>query len=301
MSHTGPGPTIPELPLQALECFSVLAHQLHFGRTAETLGISQGRVSQLIKRLEIRVGAPVFERTSRRVELTAVGRALADEVVPAFRRLHEGFDAARASALATDRPMRVGFQCAVYEPVARAIAGLPEGATQLVELSWGDPFTHLIRGEIDVAIVLAPCREKGLHPMLEFSRQPMFLAVSGTHRLARGSHVSGSELSDLELIEPLGPAPDYWRQVNAPKKTRGGHELTYSAGAGTIQEALSTVASSRLGLLLCEASTRYVPRPDIRYLPAPDLEPTTLLVLRSERKQHGLADRFAELLVKNLR
>ncbi len=290
---------LPEMPLRELECFSVLVHQLHFGRTAEVLGISQGRVSQLIKRLENRVGAPVFERTSRRVELTALGRALADQVVPAFRQLREGFDAARASAVAADRPMRVGFQCAVYEPVAKAIASLPENAAQLVELSWGDPFTHLLRGEIDVAIVLAPCHEKGTRLVLEFSRQPMYVAVSSTHRLARGPGVSAGELSDLGLIEPLGPAPDYWREVNAPKRTRSGHELTYSAGAGTIQEALSTVASTRLGLLLCEASTRYVRRPDIRYLPVPDMEPTSLLVLENERKQHGLTGRFAELLVKS--
>ncbi|MFF3787485.1 LysR family transcriptional regulator [Streptomyces sp. NPDC001933] len=298
MDRTPPWPVIPELPLQELECFSVLVHQLHFGRTAEILGVTQGRVSQLIKRLENRVGAPVFERTSRRVELTDLGRGLAEQVVPAFRQLREGFDAARAAA--TDRPMRVGFQCAVYEPVAKAIANLPEGSAELVELSWGDPFSCLNRAEIDVAIVLSPCREKGLRLMLEFSRQPMYLAVSTTHRLAAETSVSAGELSELPLIEPRGPAPDYWRQVNAPTRTRNGFELTYPAGASTIQEGLSTVASTRLGLLLCEASTRYAPRPDIRYLPAPDLEPTTLLVLQSERKQHGLADRFVELLVKNV-
>ncbi|MFD8706735.1 LysR family transcriptional regulator [Kitasatospora sp. NPDC059648] len=41
---------------------SVLVRQLHLGRTAELLGLSQGRVSQLVERLEGRVGAPVFER-----------------------------------------------------------------------------------------------------------------------------------------------------------------------------------------------------------------------------------------------
>lgn len=291
---------VPELPLQELECFAVLVHQLHFTRTAEALGISQGRVSQLIKRLERRVGAPVFDRTSRRVELTPLGRSLADEVVPALRQLRDSFDAARASAVAADRPLRVGFQGAVYEPVARAIARLPEGAAQLVELSWGDPFSHLLGGKIDTAIVLSPCHEEGIRPTLEFSRQPMYVAVSSTHRLARRSRVSAGELSDLGLIEPFGPAPDYWRQVNAPRKTLSGLELTYAASAGTIQEALSTVACTRLGLLMCEASTRYVPRPDVRYLPVDDLEPTSLTMLQSERIRHGLADRFAELVLKHV-
>ncbi|MFI9366464.1 LysR family transcriptional regulator [Kitasatospora sp. NPDC053057] len=292
-----PSPVLPELPLQELECFSVLVHQLHFGRTAELLGVSQGRVSQLIKRLEGRVGAAVFERTSRRVELTELGRALAAQVVPAFARLREGYEDARARAAAADRPLRIGFQCAVYEPVARAIGRLPEGAAQLVELPWGDPFSHLGRGEIDLAIALAPCREPGLEVLLEFSRQPVFVAVAAAQRLASAESVSAEELAALPLIEPRGAAPEYWRLANAPRRTPSGRELAYPAGAATVQEGLSMVASTRWGLLLCEVSTRYVPRPDIRYLPVPELEPTALQVVQSGSRPHRLAGRFVELLV----
>ncbi|MFJ6379025.1 LysR family transcriptional regulator [Kitasatospora sp. NPDC092039] len=286
---------LPELPLQELECFSVLVHQLHFGRTAERLGVSQGRVSQLIKRLESRVGAPVFRRTSRRVELTALGRALAEQVVPAFERLREGYEAARAGA-ATARPLRLGFQCAVYEPVARVIASLPEGTARLVELPWADPFSHLARGEIDLAIVLAPCREPGLEVLLEFSRQPVYVAFSAARRLGGADGVSAEELAALPLIEPCGPAPEYWRRVNAPRRTPDGRELCYAAGAATIQEGLSMVASTGQGLLLCGRSTTYVQRPDIRFLPVPELEPTALEVVRNERRPHRLAAEFVELL-----
>ncbi|MET8542179.1 LysR family transcriptional regulator [Kitasatospora sp. NPDC004799] len=292
-------PVLPELPLQELECFAVLVHQLHFGRTAERLGVSQGRVSQLIKRLESRVGAPVFRRTSRRVELTELGRALAEQVVPAFERLRDGYEAAR-SAAATARPLRLGFQCAVYEPVARVIASLPEGTAQLVELPWADPFSHLARGEVDLAIVLAPCREPGLEVLMEFSRQPVYVAVSAARSLGGADGVSADELAALPLIEPRGPAPEYWRQVNAPRRTPGGRELAYAAGAATIQEGLSMVASTRQGLLLCERSTTYVQRPDIRFLPVPELGPTTLEVVRNERRPHRMAGAFVELLARHV-
>ncbi|MGW3230533.1 LysR family transcriptional regulator [Kitasatospora sp. NPDC001095] len=286
---------LPELPLQELECFSVLVHQLHFGRTAERLGVSQGRVSQLIKRLESRIGAPVFRRTSRRVELTELGRALAEQVVPAFERLRDGYDAARAGA-ATARPLRLGFQCAVYEPVARVVASLPEGAAHLVELPWADPFSHLARGEVDLAIVLAPCREPGLEVLMEFSRQPVYVAVSAARRPGGADGVSAAELAAMPLIEPRGPAPEYWRQANAPRRTPDGRELAYSAGAATLQAGLSMVAGTRQGLLLCERSTTYVRRPDIRFLPVPDLEPTALQVVQHERRPHRLAAGFVELL-----
>lgn len=288
-------PILPELPLQELECFAVLVHQLHFGRTAERLGVSQGRVSQLIKRLESRVGAPVFRRTSRRVELTGLGRELAEQVVPAFERLREGYDTARARA-ATARPLRLGFQCAVYQPVARVIASLPEGAAQLVELPWADPFSLLARGEVDLAIVLAPCREPGLEVLMEFSRQPVYVAVSAAQRLGGTDGLSADELAALPLIEPRGPAPEYWRRVHAPRRTPSGRQLSYAAGAATIQEGLSMVAGTRQGLLVCERSTAYVQRPDIRFLPVPELERTSLEVVRNERRPHPLAAGFVELL-----
>ena len=53
-----------------LDAFLTLAEELHFGRTAERLHISTTRVSQTIAKLERRVGVPLFNRTSRRVELT---------------------------------------------------------------------------------------------------------------------------------------------------------------------------------------------------------------------------------------
>ncbi|MFI2609715.1 LysR family transcriptional regulator [Kitasatospora sp. NPDC018619] len=308
MDRPTPAPILPELPLQELECFSVLVHQLHFGRTAERLGVSQGRVSQLIKRLEGRVGAPVFRRTSRRVELTELGRLLAEQVVPAFERLREGYEAARAGA-ATAAPLRLGFQCAVYEPVARVIADLPEGSVRLVELPWADPFSHLARGEVDLAIVLGPCREPGLEVLMEFSRQRVFVALSAAGRPGGAARADGADavgvmdaeaLSGVPLIEPRGPAPEYWRRVHAPRRTPSGRELAYPAGAATIQEGLSMVVGTRQGLLLCERSTAYVRRPDIRFLPVPELAPTTLEVVRNERRPHRMAAGFVELLARHV-
>lgn len=105
----------PDLPLRELECFAVLTDELHFGRVAERLGVTQGRGPQMIKRLESRVGGLLFERTSRRVVVTPLGTILASEVVPAMSRLRAGFEDAQAAASSSARPLRIGFQCAVYE------------------------------------------------------------------------------------------------------------------------------------------------------------------------------------------
>lgn len=53
------------MELRDIEIFLALADELHFGRTAERLHVSQARVSQTIKQVERRIGAPLFARTSR--------------------------------------------------------------------------------------------------------------------------------------------------------------------------------------------------------------------------------------------
>ncbi|WP_435830148.1 LysR family transcriptional regulator [Saccharopolyspora shandongensis] len=68
-----------EVELRDVEVLLTLAEELHFGRTAERLHITTGRVSQCIKALERRVGAALFERTSRRVAPTPIGQQLGDQ------------------------------------------------------------------------------------------------------------------------------------------------------------------------------------------------------------------------------
>jgi DNA-binding transcriptional LysR family regulator len=73
-----------DVELRDLRIFLVLADELHFGRTAERLGISQPTVSGAVRVLESRLGVKVFDRTSRRVRLTPAGEALKRGLVPAL-------------------------------------------------------------------------------------------------------------------------------------------------------------------------------------------------------------------------
>ncbi|MFE3800023.1 helix-turn-helix domain-containing protein [Nocardia tengchongensis] len=63
-----------DIELRDIEIFLTLSDELHFGRTAERLYISQARVSQVIRKIETQVGGKLFERSSRNVALTPIGR-----------------------------------------------------------------------------------------------------------------------------------------------------------------------------------------------------------------------------------
>lgn len=83
--------TLP--PLTAVRAFEAVARHLSFTRAAEELGMTQAAVSYQIKLLEERVGAPLFLRKPRRIELTEAGARLAPEVSEAFERLRNAFAA----------------------------------------------------------------------------------------------------------------------------------------------------------------------------------------------------------------
>src|SRR4051812_47503341 len=107
-----------------LEAFLTLAEELHFGRTAERLRVSTARVSQTIAKLERRIGVPLFNRTSRRVELTAVGQRLYEDVRPAWDQITTAFEQAVVAGRGLTGMLRVAF-------VGAASGQLLVGATEL--------------------------------------------------------------------------------------------------------------------------------------------------------------------------
>jgi hypothetical protein len=91
----GVAPTLNEL-----HAFVVLADELHFGRAARRMGVTQPSLSEAIRRLEARLGVVLFERTSRRVGLSDAGALL----LPGVRRvLADLADVQRAAAMAAPR------------------------------------------------------------------------------------------------------------------------------------------------------------------------------------------------------
>lgn len=150
-----------------LRSFLVLAEQLHFGRAAKLLHISQPALSKQIKGLEEKIGGPLLVRNRRDVRLTATGTLLYGEARRIVRDLDSLFDATQAAVRGEAGRLRVAVGIAtVHSLVPPALRKFRE-AHPRVEIQIGDMSTPrqidaLLAGEVDVGFLRLPVRHAQL-------------------------------------------------------------------------------------------------------------------------------------------
>jgi DNA-binding transcriptional LysR family regulator len=260
--------------MRDIEIFLTLAEELHFGRTAQRLHVSQARVSQAIRRQERHLGVALFDRTSRRVHLTPVGRRLREDLQKGLDLLQEGLARAEAAGLADGRTLRLGvFGHAGHElrPLVDAFrARYPGSDVRFTEITGSDPFTALRTGDNDVNVLWLPVVEPDLTVGPTVYTGGRVLAVSADHPLAERGSASVEDLADYRVVD-LGPdAPEYWVASMVPTRTPSGRRVPRGPAARTFHEILSLVASGRCVHPLGEIAARYHSPPGIVFLPMPD-------------------------------
>ncbi|MFM9370182.1 LysR family transcriptional regulator [Streptomyces sp. Da 82-17] len=261
------------LEARELECFLILAEELHFGRAGERLRVSQSRVSQLVRALERRVGARLFTRTSRSVRLTPLGERFLTRLRPAYAELRAAVAEARSAARGVEGVLRLGFQGTADDRLMAAVAAFREAhpgcGTEIVELPFSDPFGAVRAGSVDAAVVLLPVAEPDLVLGPRFAEQRQNVAVSARHPLASRTSLTAAEVEATPLVAPAPPAPAYWRTAQAPSARPG-------PAVRTLQEGLTLVASGQAAMLLCDPTADYHARRDVTHIPTTGLPPSTL-------------------------
>lgn len=181
------------MELRHLRYFVGVAEELHFGRAAARLGISQPPLSQQIRALETELGVALFERSSRRVMLTTAGRLFLVEARRTLAQAEHAMLVARRAELGEVGELRVGFSTSApfTAVVSQALFSFrqryPGIRLLLNEMTRNAQIEALAAEELDVAFIrgfglpVLPPSIRGLMLIEE----PLLLAVHAAHPLAR--------------------------------------------------------------------------------------------------------------------
>ncbi len=152
------------LTLRQLRYFDALAEHGHFGRAADVCAISQPALSVQIKELEESFGAPLLERTTRRVRLTSFGEDVLVRVREILRSVDELGDMARAAQSGLTGRLRLGVIPTIAPYLLPALlrevkATFPDMSLMVRETMTANLLAELHAGRIDTAIVALPISE----------------------------------------------------------------------------------------------------------------------------------------------
>lgn len=274
-------PRVNGVEQREIEIFLVLAEELHFGRAAERLHVSTARVSQTVRKLEVRIGGQLFERTSRRVALTPIGRRLDDDLRPAYQQIQEGVDRAVAAARGIRDTLRVGFVGASAGQFVLEVAAEfePEHTgvdVQIRENQFGDGLELLRGSEIDMLLAVLPlrgARQAGLSSGDVLFTEDRLLAVSARHPYAGRESVTLDDVARAKVLRSPPAIPDYWDEMLAPTHRPDGQPYERGPTFATVQEMLALVGAGKGSYPVPVQASVYYVRPDVAYVPISDAVP----------------------------
>ncbi|MFE9559627.1 LysR substrate-binding domain-containing protein [Streptomyces sp. NPDC006487] len=201
------------MELRTLRYFVAVAEELHFGRAAARLHMSQPPLSRAVKQLETEVGAALFDRSPAGVALTPVGAVLLDEAYALLERADRV--RTRVAAAAGAAVITVGVLGDSTDPGATRLAGAyrrqhPGVEVRIRETDLTDPTCGLRAGLVDIALTRAPFDGTGL-TLRELRADPVGAVLRADDPLARRDHLTLADLADRPWFQfPDGTDP-LWR------------------------------------------------------------------------------------------
>lgn len=177
------------MELRHLRYFIAVAENLHFGRAAEALGISQPPLSQQIQTLELEVGARLFDRTNRRVALSEAGRLFLDEARQVLAQVDKAADVARRAQLGELGELKIAFTSSApfNSSISKAIhafrTAFPAVHLHLREMSSQEVADALQENAVEIGFMRPLPLPETLHPV-ELFREPLVAVVNASHPLA---------------------------------------------------------------------------------------------------------------------
>ena len=283
------------MELRQLSFFIAVAEERHFTRAAKRMNIAQSGLSTAIRTLERDLGAELFIRNTRSVELTDAGRALLTEA----RHTLSAADAAREAVAAVQGvitgSLAIGtLQCLgaldVSALLTRFHRAHPGVEIRLRQAGSTDLLDQVRGGDLDAAFVSLPPVEPSGVDLRPLSAEPLLLACAPGHPLAAESAVRLHDLKEETFVDfhPGWITRDLTDRILAAE----GIDRRVALEANDVPFLLDLVSDS-LGVALVPASFRHK-KTDARFVPLAEPAPVWELAVATPagRRQSAAAHAF---------
>lgn len=282
------------MELRTLRYFVAVAEELHFGRAATRLHMSQPPLSRAIKQLETEVGAALFDRSPAGVTPTAVGVVLLDEARALLERADLVRD--RVAAAAGSAALTVGVLGDSTDPGVTRLAAAhsrahPRVEVRIRETDLTDPTCGLHPGLVDIALTRGPFDETGL-AVRELGADPVGALLRSDDPLARRDSLALADLDDRRwFVFPPGTDPA-WQAYWSGGRPREGPVVR------TVQECRQAVLwNGTVGMTLLG----HRPGRGLTVVPLTDMPPSRVVAAWSDGDTNPLIRSFVQLATTTYR
>lgn len=260
----------PLIELRLWRQFIAVAEELHFGRAALSLHMTQPPLTQAIANLEQQLGLRLFDRTKRSVQLTVAGEALLPQARELLARAQALPAQARAAAAGEIGRLRLAFvSTAGFTLLPQWVRGFralhPEVEFELIEATGDIQLQALERGGVDAGFMLhspgfAP---EGLQHW-RIAREPLILALPERHPLAATRALSlGAVLEEPLVVFPRRIVPSLHDALFAMYHHSG--RMPRVAQEAIQMQTIVNLVSAGLGVAWVPDSVRQFQRPGVVY------------------------------------
>lgn len=292
-----------DLDTRLLRAFVAVADELNFTRAAGRLVLAQQALSAQIRQLENRLGARLFDRTTRKVALTPAGELLLPHARTVLAALDTGVEELDRAGRAARATLRVGLSATSVVPLTgetmrRFAEAHPEAELVVSNAGLDRPSAGLHEGEVDVAFVRRPFRDDGLS-MVTVLTEGRYAVLPKDHPLAGRDHVRPEDLVSepwiwVEGADPLARA--FWSLA----EYRGDRPLLTGTRVNSFEEAFGAVAA---GLAItCQAASAVqavgAGFPQLRFVRLEGAGPTQVAVAWRTDHETALARDFVRIALE---
>jgi DNA-binding transcriptional LysR family regulator len=258
------------MELHQVRCFVAVAEELHFGRAARRLNMTQPPLSRQIRLLEHDLGAELFLRSSRSVRLSPAGLAFLPDARRLLRLSETAAAHARRVAGGRSGRLRIGFTAAagyrfLPDLITTLRARLPEVDLVLQEMVSGAQLEALASGQIDFGLLRPPVAQPDLAAM-RVDAEPLLAALPARHRLAQRGTVRLADLDDQDFVMYAPGESRYFHDLLVMLFTTANVRPRFVQQLGQIHSMLSLVRAG-LGVALVPAAAAALRFHDVRLRP----------------------------------